>query len=347
MKVALATVQVPFIRGGAEALVDSLRQALVERGHEAEIVSIPFKWYPPERLLDGMMMARLVDLTEVNGQPIDRMIALKYPAYYAEHPAKVCWLMHQHRQAYDLFDTPYGDLHGSATGRRVAEEIRRWDGALLPGARRICTISRTVSERLRRFNAIESEPVYPPPLNHERFRCDGYGDYVLYAGRFDPMKRQHLLVEALALTCTPVQAAFIGDAAGDYGDGLRRRAAELGLEGRVRFLGRVDEATKVDLYAGCLAAYNGVYDEDYGYATLEGFFSSKAVVTHDDSGGPLEFVADGVNGLVTPPEPRALAAALDRLHDDRAAAERMGREGHATLARSRVDWDYAISRLLA
>ena len=129
MKIAIATVQVPFIRGGAEILADSLQRELRARGFEADIVTIPFKWYPPERLLDCMMMARLTDLTEVNGQRIDRVIALKFPAYYVEHPDKVCWLLHQHRQAYDLFGTEYGDLHHTEAGRNVTTEIRRWDGS--------------------------------------------------------------------------------------------------------------------------------------------------------------------------------------------------------------------------
>jgi len=346
MKVVIATVQVPFISGGAEVLSTSLQQQLRVRGHEAEIVSIPFKWYPPERLLDCMLMARLMDLSEINGQPIDRVIALKYPAYYNDHPNKVCWLLHQHRQAYDLYGTRFSDLHDSEKGRRVADEIRRWDESLLPSARAIYTISRTVTERLRQFNAIASETVYPPPKDPHLFRCDGYEDFILYPGRFDPMKRQHLLVEALALTSTPVKAVFIGNMAGPYGDQVLGRIRELGLENRVTCLGVVDEATKLDLYARCLGVYNGVYEEDYGYLTLEGFFACKPVVTHADSGGPLEFVRDEANGFVTQPEPAPLAAALDHLFEDRALAERMGREGTTTIAAQRVDWDYAISRLL-
>jgi glycosyltransferase involved in cell wall biosynthesis len=346
MRIAITSVQVPFISGGAEQLATSLQHALRERGHEAEIVCIPFKWYPPERLLDCMLMARLVDLTEVNGAPIDRVIALKYPAYYGDHPNKVCWLLHQHRQAYDLFDTPFGDLHLSEHGRRVADEIRRWDNALLPQARAIYTISRTVTERLRRFNAIASEAVYPPPRDYHRFRCDGYGDFILYAGRFDPIKRQHLLVEALALTASPVKAVLIGNHSGPYGEHVLRSIREHGLEERVRCPGVVDEGDKFDLYAGCLAVYNGVYDEDYGYLTLEAFFSSKAVVTHTDSGGPLEFVRQDESGIVTAPEPREIAAALDRLYDDRAAAQRLGAAGAATLKTLGIDWDHAVGRLL-
>jgi glycosyltransferase involved in cell wall biosynthesis len=346
VRVAIATVQVPFVSGGAEVLAESLQQQLRVRGHEGEIISIPFKWYPPERLLDCMLMARLMDLTEVNGRPIDRMIALKYPAYYNDHPDKVCWLLHQHRQAYDLFETPFGDLHTSDVGRNVAEEIRRWDNALLPRARAIYTISRTVTERLERFNSIASETVYPPPRDMDRLRCDGYGDFILYPGRFDPMKRQHLLVEAMAKSTTPVKAVFIGNMGGDYGEEVVRSIRSHGLEGRIECMGVVDDDTKVDLYARCLAVYNGVYDEDYGYLTLEGFLASKAVVTHTDSGGPLEFVEPEVSGIVTPPEPQALAHALDRLFEDRGLAQRMGAHGAESLAAKRVNWDHAISRLL-
>jgi glycosyltransferase involved in cell wall biosynthesis len=347
VKIAIATVQVPFIRGGAELQAESLQREIRARGHEADIVSIPFKWYPPERLLDCMLMSRLADLTEVNGQAIERLIVLKYPAYYIEHPNKVCWLIHQHRQAYDLYDTPFGDLHQSPVGRRVAEEIRRWDTELLPRARAIYAESRVVSERLRRFNGIESEPLYHPPSNHQSYRCDAFDDYVLYGGRFDGIKRQHLLVEALALTRSPVKAVFIGNASGPYGDGVKALIRERGLEDRVQCLGLVDEEAKLDLYARCFAVYNGVYDEDYGYLTLEGFCASKPVVTHTDSGGPLEFVRDGKSGIVTPPEPPAIAAALDRLFEDRAAAERMGAAGKATLAELGIDWDNVLSRLLA
>ena len=347
MRIAIVTSQVPFIQGGAELLATSLQRELRERGHETDIVSIPFKWYPPERLLDCMLMGRLMDLSEVNGLPIDRVIALKYPAYYCHHPAKVCWLLHQHRQAYDLFGTPYGDLHQSEAGRRVAEEIRNWDNALLPGARGLFTIARTVTDRLRRFNGLEAETVYHPPQGHRDFGCEGYGDYILYPGRFDPIKRQHLLVEALALTRTPVRAVFIGSMASPYAEQVRASIAAHGLQERVQCLGVVEHARKLELYARCLAVYNGVYDEDYGYLTLEAFLSAKPVVTHTDSGGPLEFVVPEASGIVTPPEPRMIAQALDRLFEDRRSAERMGAEGLATPARLNVNWDHAIARLLS
>jgi glycosyltransferase involved in cell wall biosynthesis len=347
MKIVLATVQVPFITGGAEVLSSSLLRELRARGHEAEIVSTPFKWYPPERILDCMLMSRLVDVTEVNGQGIDRVIALKFPAYYLNHPNKVCWLMHQHRQAYDLFKTVYGDLHQTVQGQEVAAEIKRWDNALLPKSLGIYTISQTVSDRLWRYNGIAGAPLYHPPADHERYRCETSEGYVLYPGRFDGIKRQRLLVDAMARVKSPIRAVLIGNMSGSYGASVQAHIAQSGLAGRVECLGLVDEDRKRDLYAHALAIYNGVYDEDYGYLTLEAFFAGKPVVTHVDSGGPLEFVRDGENGLVTEPDAGELAARLDFLYENPSLARSLGERGRETLDSKGVSWDNVVRRLLA
>src|SRR5215218_7753942 len=108
MRILITTVQVPFIRGGAEILAEGLRDALRSEGHQPEIVAIPFKWYPPERILDHMLAGRLLDLTETSGVCVDRVIGLKFPAYLVNHPNKVIWLLHQHRTAYELWDSPMG-----------------------------------------------------------------------------------------------------------------------------------------------------------------------------------------------------------------------------------------------
>ena len=103
MKIAIATVQVPFITGGAEIHAEMLCRELKKRGYQADIVTIPFKWYPTDTLLNCMLMGRMMDLNEVNGEKIDRVIAMKFPAFYLQHENKVLWLLHQHRQAYDLW----------------------------------------------------------------------------------------------------------------------------------------------------------------------------------------------------------------------------------------------------
>jgi glycosyltransferase involved in cell wall biosynthesis len=347
LKIGIATVQVPFITGGAETLAVSLRAELMKRGFEADIISIPFKWYPPERILDCMLMGRLMDLSEVNGTKIDRVIALKFPAYFAPHDNKVGWILHQHRQAYDLYGTDYGDLHQSAQGQRVAEAIRTWDNQFLTELRNIFTISNKVTDRLTKYNNISANTLYPPPGDHEKFHCDGFGDYILYPGRFAPIKRQHLIVEAMKTAPDGVKLVLIGSYDNEYGETVTNRIAALGLQDRVKLLGTVTDEEKIRLYSQCLAVYNGVYEEDYGYVTLEAFLSSKPVITHHDSGGPLEFVRNRDNGFVAEAEPEAIGDCISQLVNNQNLAREMGNRGKETIEQQQITWTHVIDRLLS
>ena len=123
MRVAVCAPQVPFVRGGAELMADDLVAALRRRGHEAELVTIPFKWYPGARVLDQAFLWRLVDLTESDGRPIDRVIATKFPAYCVRHPNKVAWVLHQFRQAYDYDRTELGQFSESPEDRATRRAI--------------------------------------------------------------------------------------------------------------------------------------------------------------------------------------------------------------------------------
>ena len=69
MRIAVCAPQVPFVRGGAEIFADTLVDELRAREHEAELVTIPFKWYPGTRVLDQAFLWRLLDLEEADGRP--------------------------------------------------------------------------------------------------------------------------------------------------------------------------------------------------------------------------------------------------------------------------------------
>ena len=100
----------------------------------------------------------------------------------------------------------------------------------------------------------------------------------------------------------------------------------------------------IALYADCRAAYYAPLNEDYGYVTVEAFLSRKPVLTTSDAGGPLEFVSDAETGLVSAPEPGALADAMDRLWSAPTARLReMGEAGHARVRD--INWDHVIDRL--
>jgi glycosyltransferase involved in cell wall biosynthesis len=344
MRIAIASVQVPFIRGGAEELAGSLRTALEQGGHLADIVNIPFKWYPAEALIDCMMMGRMMDLTEVNGERIDLVIALKFPAYYLRHPNKVVWLLHQHRQAYDLWGTEFGDLHLTREGEYLRETIAANDRRFLSEARGIFTISRLVSDRLRSYNGLDSTALYHPPPNYQQLRCDGYEPFVFYPSRIDRMKRQTVLVEAARRLKSGMRIVIAGNGSTRDVDELHHMISDYGLADRVCLTGRIPDAEKIDLYARCAAVYFGAYQEDYGYVPLEAFWSHKPVITFPDSGEVLQFVRDGENGYLVDGSTE-LADRLDRLAFTPGLPKRLGDAGFETIRKEAISWDRVIASL--
>ncbi|HKH72355.1 MAG TPA: glycosyltransferase family 4 protein, partial [Vicinamibacterales bacterium] len=121
-------------------------------------------------------------------------------------------------------------------------------------------------------------------------------------------------------------------------------AAELGISSRITFLGAVDDDQLVDLYADALAVVYPPFDEDFGYVTLEAFLARKPVITCLDSGGPNEFVADGVNGRSVEPSPDALTDAINDIAADRGRAARLGEAGR--LRAQEITWDGVIEKLV-
>ncbi|MDC3335818.1 glycosyltransferase family 4 protein [Opitutales bacterium] len=347
MRVGVVSVQVPFISGGAEFLADGLLFHLKRRGVEAELITLPFKWYPTERILDAMLSARLTDITESNGHTIDRIITLKFPSYYISHPNKVLWLLHQHRQAYDLYDTEFSDLHRTQFGREVVSEIKFWDESLLPDHQLSFSISHRVSERLMRYNQLGADPLYPPPTHPNYYHCKKAEPFILVPGRLSKIKRQKLIIEAIREVPFRMNLVFIGQDDETYAKDCKDFVLRNQLQGRVTFNGRVTEEQKIDLFARCFAVYNGVYDEDYGYVTPEAFLSEKPVITHDDSGGPLEFVVHQENGLICKPESKALAESLMYLQENPNFSKEMGQAGKDFLKHKNLNWDHVIDRLLS
>lgn len=348
MRILIVTVRVPFVNGGAENLAEGLRDALLHAGHEAEIVAIPFKWYPAERILDQMLACRLLDLEESSGVPIDRVIGLKFPAYLVPQTNKVLWLLHQHRQAYDMWGQDICDLDKMPNGLQVRTAIRQADKSLIPQAKAIYTISDNVSRRLRVHNGIESHPLYHPPKNASKFCGERPDAYLFCPSRLSDSKRQRLVLQALACTREKVQVRFAGAAdAPSYANKLKRMARRLGVHDRVRWLGPVDEDEKRRQYAHSLAVVFPPVDEDYGYVTLEAMLSSKPVITCCDSGGPLEFVKHERTGIVADPNPGSLALAFDQAWRERDRMQQYGNAGRQRYEKMNISWSQVVRKLVA
>ena len=335
-------MQTPFSDGGAERHVRRLTEELRKRGVEADLVSLPLVERDRFDLVRAAVSWRSLDLREVGGQDVDAVIATRFPSYAIRHPNKIVWLIHQYRQAYDQFGTPYSDLTASPEDRRTREVVFEIDRVGLSEARKVFANSRNVAARLLRFNGIRSEPLYHPPPLVGRYRGGALGDTVLWVGRLDAWKRPGLLLEALP-HAPDARAVFVGQ--GPERERLERRAQELGVAERVRWIGRADDETLLSLYADARIVAVTAAGEDLGYVPLEAFLSGKPVLTTEDAGGPLEFVRNGETGLVVAPRAEALGVALRLAWSQTEALTAMGEAGRRAAAL--LSWDEPIARLLS
>ena len=342
LRIIICTAQVPFVRGGAELLVEGLRDALRARGHTVDIVSLPYRWQPHQHLLDSILAWRLIDLNQVDGVPVDLVIATKFPSYYVNHRNKIIWLVHQHRQAYDWYGGNFSDFVNTAEDRAIRDALIRADTAALGEATGLYAISANVAQRAKRYNSVDAQALYPPSAYTDTLRHSTYGDYILSDARLDAAKRLDLLIRAVAQMQVPFRIVLTST--GPERAALEALIRSLGLQNRVELHGFVSTDTLMDLYAHARAVYYAPIDEDYGFTTVQAMRAKKAVVTCTDAGGTLEFVRNGHNGIICAPEPQAIAKALDSLASDAAYAASLGAHGPASVAH--ITWEHVIDTLL-
>ena len=335
MDVLVCGAQKPFVTGGAEQAHDNLVAAFRAEGHQAELVRLPVAW-EKDRVFDAPLAWRMIPADA------DLVVATNFPSYYVRHPRKVVWLFHQHRGVYELADADFSDIGMDDPSFETQRRLAEWDTRVLGEARTLFTLSRTVADRLARFNGLTGVPLYHPPPLADRLSPGESGDYLFCATRLEHNKRPEKVLQAALGSTRGVRAVVAGR--GTLAGRLDELAAT-GPSGQVELRGFVDDDELVDLYRHALGVLYAPVDEDYGYATLQAFLAGKPVITASDSGSVLEFVEDGVTGYVTDGSPQQLAAAADRLAADPEHAAAMGAEG-----RRRVegwDWSSVVTQLIA
>jgi glycosyltransferase involved in cell wall biosynthesis len=339
---AIVTSSPPEVEGGHLVIARALTQAARACGHDAHLV------VTADYGFGGQSRSYLAnvrhDVTRVDGRVVDQVISLRHPSYAVRHPTHVCWLNHTMREYYDRWP----EFAASISPRnRIKEGVRRLlthaaDRYFLGRVTQMVAQSQTIQRRLAADFGIRADVLLPPPPQRA-YRCDAYGDEIFAVSRLTPHKRVDLLIRALAEPpARQVRAVIAGD--GESRADLEQLAASLGVASRVTFLGRIDDETMIDRLARCRAVCFTPFGEDYGFVTVEAFACGKAVVTCRDSGGPTELVRDSETGLVCDPTPASVAAAVGRLMDDRALAERLGTNGSARAAA--MTWDAAVNRLV-
>jgi glycosyltransferase involved in cell wall biosynthesis len=230
---------------------------------------------------------------------------------------------------------------------QVRESIIHADNRVTSECHSIFTISQTVVDRLKKFNDVDSIALYHPPQNAELLHCDHEDGYFFFPSRMNAIKRQDMILEALAKTINPVKIIFAGQPEGNFKELLTQKIQELELGDRATFTGRISNEEKIEYYAKSLGVIYPPFGEDYGYVTLEGMLSSKPVITCIDSGGTLEFIRDRETGLITEPDPLSLAQAMDELWENRTWAAKLGQSALSYYQSLNITWSNILKNLLA
>lgn len=312
--VIILGVQVPFVRGGAEIHVESLTREINKiKNVKAELVQLPFKWYPEEQILNDIMAWRLLDLSESNGTKIDLVIALKFPSYAIDHHNKALWLIHQHRTLYDLENTEYDSWRFQKNSRVIRKKIRQLDNRFLAEFKRIYTNGKTTAKRLKKFNGFEAEPLFPVPHLAERIQPGEYGNKIIYIGRLEPNKRVDLLISSLPFLKN-VKVSIIGKGRDEDLIRLKKLIADCGVSDKCDLVGYLSDDELLDYLSRARGIFYSPFDEEYGYATIEAFLAKKPVITCDDSGEVQSFVKETGGGLISDTDPKNIAENISKIY---------------------------------
>jgi glycosyltransferase involved in cell wall biosynthesis len=176
-------------------------------------------------------------------------------------------------------------------------------------------------------NGVRLDAAWPRGAARAELGIDSRSFTIGIVGRLRPEKAHDVLLEAvgqLARTGRDVRLCVVGD--GPCRADLQLQAARLGIDGRVTWAGeRRDAATLAAAFdVGVISSHW----EGLPLAALESMAAGVPLVA--TAVGGLPSLLEGGAGLLVPPaDPQALAAAFERLLEDRAACAALGMQGRA------------------
>lgn len=364
--VLLICYSYPPVLGGSEIEAQRIASGLIQRGHHIEVLTGAEQPMPAQ--------SHWID---PYGVPV-RIIGIGWPAKWQPRifALGVAWLLWRQRRRYQVVYFLMQGLHlavglpiarwlhipvimkisGSAIIPRLQESwlgrlelrwLRRW-------AKRVMILNEGMVEEalnagldpqqlLWMPNPVDIEHFRPPSEQERtdlRLRFDLRGPTVLYVGRLAPEKELASLLGGFAQTAVTFPEAtlvLVGD--GPCRSGLESQARQLGIDGRVRFVGRTSEVRQWLQASDVFALVSSI--EGFSCALTEAMACGLPSVVSDIAGN-RQLVDPEVHGLRVPlRDQNAMAASLQRLLGDDSLRTRMGRE-----ARRRIVDNYGTEQVL-
>jgi teichuronic acid biosynthesis glycosyltransferase TuaC len=148
-------------------------------------------------------------------------------------------------------------------------------------------------------------------------------------------KRHAVVLHALAALAPERRPDYVVIGDGPGREPLSRMAADLGLDGTVRFTGQLPHERALAEAARCHAFVMPGVEEPFGVAFVEAMAAGLPAVGARGEGGPEDIAAAGPGLLLVPPDDhRALARTLEELLADPDELSALGAQARQTVASS-------------
>lgn len=344
MNVLVLTTMTPFVHGRAEELTSELVRQMKLHGVNAEAMRLPFKAYPPERLLDEMFIFKSLKLYNV-----DRVVSLAFPAELVPLESRSCWMLPEYQQAYDFFEKLEAFAEQKERAEAIKEALIRNEFQSLQSAKRLFAGSIGVQARIQRHHGLSADLLLPPLMDPEHFEGIGDDGYILASGRVAQAELLFPLIDAVKLLPPSAKLVIAGQPENPIeAEKLRKKVHEADLAGQViTDLQSVQSRQGLARLVGSARAIASIGDNGDPASGLfmEAFQASKPVLATSD--WLRNIVIDGEAGIVSDLRPEGLAEGMRVLLESSSRAMSIGGAGREKWRSLKVDWPTTVERLLA
>ncbi|UUZ83051.1 glycosyltransferase family 4 protein [Paenibacillus sp. P26] len=292
----------------------------------------------------------------------DAVISTQPPSFAIDHPKHIALFYHHMKVFYDLSSLIQEVGLNKPYHRKAVEVIREIDTLALSKVSTILAGSKTIQKRINYYNNLTNNiDVIYAGIDPDIFNYDGPLNYIdpIVVGRHEFPKRPELFVKAMKFL-PKLKGRIVGE--GGRTDDLKKideiltycfneniniddnivwkkmsngnfteehnkylkSALSRKIQSNISFTGRVSKEALFKEYANALCVICPAYEEDYGLTAIEAMAFKKPVIACKDGGGYAELIQDGVNGYLVEPTSEAIAAAVERLSNDKELCYQMG-----------------------
>lgn len=343
--------------GGAEIHLFELCRRLVERGHQIRMVCSGFPGAPIREVVDGVEVHRSGgrhSFALTSARAIRRMLASEQPDVVIDDVNKLPLAVPllTRRPVYAIVPHLFGTTAFQEAPWPMAATVWGCE-RFIPSIHRRAwfhAISESTKDDLVQ-RGIDGDriAVVHPGVDAVHYAPDPavpkeVPPRLVYLGRLKRYKGVEFLLQALVLARrTHPDLSLDVAGTGDDRTRLESMAGELGLSGAVRFLGFVDDDTKLRLLRGAVANVLPSPKEGWGITVMEAAACGTPSIA-SDSPGLRDSVLRDVSGLLVPHgQPEPLAQAINRLVSDPPFAARLG--GAARTHALAHSWDAATDQM--